>query len=111
MKDPTGVGSAAQTIALGGPSGTRHSGLRTMADVPTTIRLIRTRLPAVLLVAGMLLAPGMAAPRAQDWPTHPVKMIVPYGPGGITDIIARLVADRFAKAFGQPFVIDNRGGA
>jgi tripartite-type tricarboxylate transporter receptor subunit TctC len=40
-----------------------------------------------------------------------VKVIVPYGPGGISDTLARLTADRMAKLFGQPFVIDNRGGA
>jgi tripartite-type tricarboxylate transporter receptor subunit TctC len=59
----------------------------------------------------MLLPSGVAAANAQDWPSRPVKVIVPYGPGGITDIIARLVADRWAKAFGQPFVVENRGGA
>jgi tripartite-type tricarboxylate transporter receptor subunit TctC len=48
---------------------------------------------------------------AQDWPARAVKVIVPYGPGGISDILARLTADRMAKMFGQPFVIENRGGA
>jgi len=48
---------------------------------------------------------------AQEWPAHPVKVIVPYGPGGISDTLARMTADRLAKVFGQPFVIDNRGGA
>jgi tripartite-type tricarboxylate transporter receptor subunit TctC len=69
------------------------------------------RLSAIGLIAGAALALGTVASRAQDWPNRPVRMIVPYGPGGITDVIARLVADRFAKAFGQPFVVDNRGGA
>jgi tripartite-type tricarboxylate transporter receptor subunit TctC len=48
---------------------------------------------------------------AQDWPVRPVKVIVPYGPGGISDTLARMTADRLARMFGQPFVIDNRGGA
>jgi tripartite-type tricarboxylate transporter receptor subunit TctC len=48
---------------------------------------------------------------AQDWPLHSVKIVVPYGPGGISDTLARMTADRMAKVFGQPFVIDNRGGA
>jgi tripartite-type tricarboxylate transporter receptor subunit TctC len=48
---------------------------------------------------------------AQDWPVRPVKVIVPYGPGGISDTLARMTADRMAKMLGQPFVIDNRGGA
>ena len=66
---------------------------------------------SVILVAVAVLSLGGTPSQAQDWPGRPVRMIVPYGPGGITDVIARLVADRFAKAFGQPFVVDNRGGA
>ena len=66
---------------------------------------------ALLVIAGMLLAWGAASAGAQDWPSRPVKVIVPYGPGGITDIIARLMVDRWSKAFGQPFVVENRGGA
>lgn len=48
---------------------------------------------------------------AQQWPTHSVKVIVPYGPGGVTDIMARVTADRLSKALGQSFVIENRVGA
>jgi tripartite-type tricarboxylate transporter receptor subunit TctC len=48
---------------------------------------------------------------AQDWPTRPVRIITPTGPGGITDTLARLSGDRLSKMFGQPFFIDNRGGA
>jgi tripartite-type tricarboxylate transporter receptor subunit TctC len=62
----------------------------------------------------ILLAPMLAAATAamaQDWPSRPVKVIVPYGPGGISDILARLTAERMAKMFRQPFVIENRGGA
>jgi tripartite-type tricarboxylate transporter receptor subunit TctC len=69
------------------------------------------RFSALLLIAGAVLPWGAAATNAQDWPSRPVKLIIPYGPGGITDVIARLVADRFARAFGQAFVVDNRGGA
>lgn len=45
------------------------------------------------------------------WPNKPVKIVVPYAPGGASDIIARPWADKLSQAFGQPFVIDNRGGA
>lgn len=45
------------------------------------------------------------------WPNRPVKIIVPYAPGGATDTLARPWADKLTQAFGQPFVIDNRGGA
>lgn len=61
-----------------------------------------------LWLAGLLLA-GVA--QAQDYPTRPVKMIVPFPPGGTTDIVARLIAPAMAKDLGQAVVIDNRGGA
>jgi tripartite-type tricarboxylate transporter receptor subunit TctC len=48
--------------------------------------------------------------KAQDWPTRPVRVIVPYGPGGIGDLLVRLTTERLAKIFGQPFVLENRPG-
>jgi tripartite-type tricarboxylate transporter receptor subunit TctC len=48
---------------------------------------------------------------AQDWPAKPLRFIVPYPPGGGTDVIARIVQHPLAEAFGQPIVIENRGGA
>jgi tripartite-type tricarboxylate transporter receptor subunit TctC len=48
---------------------------------------------------------------AQEWPAKPVRFIVPYPPGGGTDVIARIVQPRLAEALGQPIVIENRGGA
>jgi tripartite-type tricarboxylate transporter receptor subunit TctC len=55
---------------------------------------------------------AMALPAsAQEWPTRTVKVVVPYGPGGVTDVIVRIYADRLSKAYGQPFVIENRAGA
>jgi tripartite-type tricarboxylate transporter receptor subunit TctC len=47
----------------------------------------------------------------QAWPTRPVNFIVPYPPGGGTDIIARIVQEPLSKQLGQPIVIENRGGA
>jgi tripartite-type tricarboxylate transporter receptor subunit TctC len=55
-----------------------------------------------------LLAAGRAA--AQSYPSHPVKIIIPFGPGGPTEFIIRLVADRLTTMLGQPFVIENRPG-
>src|SRR5436190_1488672 len=53
----------------------------------------------------------VARAMAQDYPTHPVKILVPYGPGGATDIIARIVAQRLTDALGQTFLVENRPGA
>lgn len=52
-----------------------------------------------------------ASAQAASWPDKPVKLILPYAPGGATDLIARPWADALSKAFGQQFVIENRGGA
>jgi len=52
------------------------------------------------------------AARAQDWkPSQPIKVVVPYPPGGLTDVLGRLVGERLQSAFGQPAVIDNKPGA
>ncbi len=59
------------------------------------------------VVAGCLLG----AANAQDYPTKPIKFVVPYPPGGGTDVVARIVNEPLATALGQPIVIDNRGGA
>ena len=66
----------------------------------------------VLAVALVLGALGCLAARAQapEWPTRPVRIIVPYGPGGIGDLLVRLTTERLAKTFGQAFVLENRPG-
>jgi tripartite-type tricarboxylate transporter receptor subunit TctC len=61
------------------------------------------------LTASTLLTGASA--RAGAWPERPVKLILPYAPGGATDLIGRPWADKLAQSFGQPFVIENRGGA
>jgi tripartite-type tricarboxylate transporter receptor subunit TctC len=61
--------------------------------------------------ACVLVAASAAASLAQTWPDKPVKVIVPYAAGGATDAVARPWAEELAKAFGQQFVIENRGGA
>jgi tripartite-type tricarboxylate transporter receptor subunit TctC len=48
---------------------------------------------------------------AQDWPSRPVTLVVPYEPGGIVDLTARILGERMAKVFSQPFIIENRAGA
>lgn len=64
--------------------------------------------------AAAVVASGFAtkaSAQAASWPDKPVKLILPYAPGGATDLIARPWADVLSKAFGQQFVIENRGGA
>jgi len=62
-----------------------------------------------LAVAGLALA--ATAPRAAEWPDKPVKLILPYAPGGATDLVGRPWAEKLSQALGQQFVIENRGGA
>lgn len=60
----------------------------------------------------VLALPWLAAPaHAQSWPSRPLRIIVPFGPGGPTDVVARILAHGLAPALGQPIVIENRGGA
>jgi tripartite-type tricarboxylate transporter receptor subunit TctC len=59
----------------------------------------------------LALAAFASVLQAQAWPSQPVKVIVPFPPGGGTDLTARSVAARLATTLGQPFVVENRGGA
>jgi len=65
----------------------------------------------VIRAVALSLALGATAALAQDYPTRPIHMIVPYPPGGGTDIVARVITEPLGQALGQPIVIDNRGGA
>jgi tripartite-type tricarboxylate transporter receptor subunit TctC len=62
----------------------------------------------IVVAAGLLAA---LAAQAQEWPTKPVRFIVPYPPGGGTDVIARIIQTRLHDALGQQVLIENRGGA
>lgn len=68
-----------------------------------------TRRTLIALAAAVAL-PSAALAQA-NWPTKPVRIVVPFAPGGTTDILARVLAPELSKAFGQQFIVDNRGGA
>lgn len=55
--------------------------------------------------------PAVAQERPADWPSHPVKMIVPFAPGSTPDILARTVGEKLSTTLRQPFVVENRPGA
>jgi tripartite-type tricarboxylate transporter receptor subunit TctC len=61
-----------------------------------------------LLLAALV---GVTSAAAQDFPTRPIRIIVPYSPGGGTDTVARIMAQRLSAAFGQSVVVDNKPGA
>lgn len=64
------------------------------------------------LLATAALTTSLAAPaQTMDYPDKPIRLVVPYPPGGGTDVIARIVQERFQVLLGQPLIIENRGGA
>src|SRR5260370_6462296 len=67
----------------------------------TIVRMVA--LFAALLVSGSAFS--------EQYPTKPVKIVVPFPPGGVTDIVARLVAQKLSERLGQQFYIENNGGA
>jgi tripartite-type tricarboxylate transporter receptor subunit TctC len=80
---------------------------RTAYNLLTTLSL-----SFVLLVAAPgLQAQGNANPSATAWPVKPVRIVVPFSPGGNTDAIARISAERLGAALGQQFIVENRVGA
>jgi tripartite-type tricarboxylate transporter receptor subunit TctC len=62
---------------------------------------------AALLLFGLVVTPGLAA----DYPARPIRLIVPYPPGGTLDVLARGIGPELTTQLGQPIVIENRSGA
>lgn len=69
------------------------------------------RRAAVAFVGGAVLAFSASGARAQAYPAHPVRVIVPFAPGGPADVYARFIANKLQESLGQTFIVDNRPGA
>ena len=65
-------------------------------------------LRSLLLIAAFF---AVATVSAQDWPAKPIRIIVPFPPGGSADLLPRIVGEKLAEKFGQPVIVDNRPGA
>jgi len=73
------------------------------------MNIVQTRIvQAAVVLSGVLLAGGV---QAQQYPSKPIRLMVPFPPGGSTDIVARIVAQKLGAQLGQQLVIENRGGA
>jgi tripartite-type tricarboxylate transporter receptor subunit TctC len=77
----------------------------------STMRRSRRDLFALALLTGIAAAANLDAAQAQSWPTRPVTLVVPYGPGASNDLFTRALAERLTKQLGQPFIVENRAGA
>src|SRR6185437_15795240 len=77
-------------------------------NTPGGIPMPRLILKLLFAVAAWLVPAAVVS--AQDWPTRPVRIIIPLGPGGGGDVFTRLMAEELQKRFGQPFVVENRPG-
>src|SRR5262245_5933437 len=79
-------------------------------DLGSAVQRTRRMIRIACLLLAAALAPSVAF-AADSWPTKPVRLIVPFPPGGPADVLARTVGDRIGPALGQPVVVDNRPGA
>ena len=64
-----------------------------------------------LIASSLALGCGAASAQPQNWPAKPIRLVVPYPPGGSSDIIARAIAQPLSEAFGQSVIVDNKAGA
>lgn len=65
----------------------------------------------LILISGALALIGSPLANAQNWPTKPIKLIIPFAAGGTTDILGRLLAQQLTKDLGQNVIVENKPGA
>lgn len=75
------------------------------------MRLLKKALARFALASLVAIPMSIAVAASATWPTKPIRLIVPFPPGGGTDILARALGQKLFETFGQPFIVDNRGGA
>jgi tripartite-type tricarboxylate transporter receptor subunit TctC len=73
--------------------------------------MVRSSSLFAITISTLALAANAAQPGPQDYPVRPIRVIIPFAPGGATDIIARMIEPKMSKALGQQIVVDNRPGA
>ena len=69
-----------------------------------------TRKLLIILLGGFLCSRGFAFAQAPKYPTKPIRMVVGYAPGGGSDIMGRLIAQKITEAVGQQVIVENRAG-
>jgi tripartite-type tricarboxylate transporter receptor subunit TctC len=78
---------------------------------PKYARPLLSAVMAASCVLSLSFAAAVNTAQAEEWPARPVKVVVPYGPGGVADVFGRMTAERLSKVLGVPFVVESRGGA